>query len=39
MRIIIDVDGDMQDLQSYLDAIKIDKELIQKISFEEVKCN
>lgn len=40
MRIIIEVDGDLKDIPSYIDAIKIDKELIRKITFEEVgKCD
>jgi len=34
MRIIIEVDGDLQELQSYWKAVKIDSELIRSVKFE-----
>lgn len=35
MRIIIDVDGDLDSIENYLKAIEIDRELIRSIKFEQ----
>ena len=37
MKIILCVEGDLKEIESYLEAIEIDRDLIKSVSFEDDK--